>query len=447
MLPDRHRPSRTALVLVAAAAALVVVLLLATAWGITESQPSVKRDTPLSAEPIQRLKSLLLQQDPRQRQGETTQQLHLPASDLDVLLHDGLRRAVQGSARLELAQGAALLEASLPLRQGPLARVAPLRFLAGFGPWLNVRLIVRQDSQGQPDLVALKLGRLPMPPGLALWLVDRGVRQLHLEAEYALAREAIERLKIEPSGVQLTYRWQSAWRDRVKATVVPPADQARLRAYVEQLTSLVAVGRDRPAGRPVRLVDLLLPLLQLADSRAAAQAAVVGSSEAAAEHRAALVALALYAAGQPPARIVPTAQDWPIPAPRQVTLRGREDFAQHFLVSAVIAAEGGGRLADMIGVYKELADTRDGSGFSFNDIAADRAGTRFGQIAAGSPQELQRRLHPSLSDADLLPPVDDLPEFLTAEAFRQRYGDVASPAYREMLALIESRMAALPLLR
>ena len=33
---------------------------------------------------------------------------------------------------------------------------------------------------------------------------------------------------------------------------------------------------------------------------------------------------------------------------------------------------------DAIGVYKEVRDSRGGSGFSFNDMAANRAGTRFG---------------------------------------------------------------------
>ena len=42
------------------------------------------------------------------------------------------------------------------------------------------------------------------------------------------------------------------------------------------------------------------------------------------------------------------------------------------------------RLSDVIGLYKEIEDSRGGSGFSFNDIAADRAGTRFGEKAVAS---------------------------------------------------------------
>ena len=59
-------------------------------------------------------------------------------------------------------------------------------------------------------------------------------------------------------------------------------------------------------------------------------------------------------------------------------LQARPAGPRHLLISAARAAEGGGPLSDAIGVYKEVSDSRGGSGFSFNDLAADRAGTRLG---------------------------------------------------------------------
>ena len=119
----------------------------------------------------------------------------------------------------------------------------------------------------------------------------------------------------------------------------------------------------------------------------------------------------------------------------------------HFLVSAVLAAEGGGRLADAIGLYKEISDSRGGSGFSFNDIAADRAGTRFGQIAANDPKRLQAELSKGVTDEDFMPGVADLPEFLSEAEFKATYGGVGAPAYERMKADIERRVASRPLLR
>ncbi len=132
------------------------------------------------------------------------------------------------------------------------------------------------------------------------------------------------------------------------------------------------------------------------------------------------------------------------------TLAGRSDLAKHFLVSALIAAEAGSPLAQAIGVYKEIEDSRHGSGFSFSDIGADRAGTRFGEIASVSPRrarELAESLASGASEADFMPVVSDLPEFLSEDEFRRRYDEVGSPAYEKMITMIDRRIAALSLLQ
>lgn len=113
----------------------------------------------------------------------------------------------------------------------------------------------------------------------------------------------------------------------------------------------------------------------------------------------------------------------------------------------MIAAEAGTPLADAVGLWKELDDTRrGGSGFSFADLAADRAGTRLGEAAVGDA----RRLQAALADADepdFMPDVAALPEFLSAREFVARYGGVGAPAYERQTAEIESRIDALPLWR
>ena len=68
------------------------------------------------------------------------------------------------------------------------------------------------------------------------------------------------------------------------------------------------------------------------------------------------------------------------------------DLAQHFIVSAVIAAAGGTPIAAAAGVYKELNDARDGSGFSFSDIAADRAGRALRRCSPRSLKQSAREI-------------------------------------------------------
>jgi hypothetical protein len=119
----------------------------------------------------------------------------------------------------------------------------------------------------------------------------------------------------------------------------------------------------------------------------------------------------------------------------------------HYLISAALAAEAGGPFADAVGVFKEVLDARGASGFSFNDLAADRAGTRFGLLARRSPALVQARLAAELRDEDLLPDIRDLPESLRPAEFTARYGAIGSPAYQRLLADIEARLDRLPLYR
>jgi hypothetical protein len=97
-------------------------------------------------------------------------------------------------------------------------------------------------------------------------------------------------------------------------------------------------------------------------------------------------------------------------------------------------------------LYKELQDARGGSGFSFPDLAADRAGTRFGERAvadASSAARLQELAGSGWRDDSLMPAWRDLPEGLQEDAFRRRFGGQDTDAYREVTTEIERRLDAL----
>jgi hypothetical protein len=168
-----------------------------------------------------------------------------------------------------------------------------------------------------------------------------------------------------------------------------------------------------------------------------------------AENRAALVVLAFYVSSKPLAAILPAA-DWLPTKAQTVTLNGRDDFSKHFIVSAALAANAGTPLADALGVYKEIEDSRGGSGFSFNDIAANRAGVRFGEQAAANAEvavKLQQRVSAGIHEKDIMPATKDLPEFMPEAEFKKRYGGIGAPGYERMMNDIERRIAALALYR
>ena len=77
----------------------------------------------------------------------------------------------------------------------------------------------------------------------------------------------------------------------------------------------------------------------------------------------------------------------------RVTLRNRNDLARHFWVSAALTVLSDEERTMTVGIAKELMDsTPGGSGFSFADLTADRAGTLF-TAAATRNQRSARRLH------------------------------------------------------
>jgi hypothetical protein len=126
------------------------------------------------------------------------------------------------------------------------------------------------------------------------------------------------------------------------------------------------------------------------------------------------------------------------------TLRGREDWARHYCLSAALTVLESPFLSDTGGLIKEQLDAlTHGSGFSFGDLAADRAGVRFAEVSTASAAEaaaMQSRLVNGYLTDDFFPPAADLPENLTTEQFRAEYGGVGTQRYRQMIADIEVRL-------
>jgi hypothetical protein len=145
---------------------------------------------------------------------------------------------------------------------------------------------------------------------------------------------------------------------------------------------------------------------------------------------------------------VPEARDWPRPVPRTFQLRNRTDLCQHFTISALLSASAGLPVADAVGLYKELSDSRRRSGFSFTDLAADRAGAMFGLVAtrsAESARRLQSRVAAGVVEDDIMPDIEGLPDGLSDAELTARFGGVGGAAYNELVQEIARRVSSLAL--
>lgn len=419
--------------------ALGAVVLLSTAL---QREPAVVSATELAADDVARAVSLLRTHDPRHAVPGRVSAALLRERELEVLLSHGARRWLPGtSGRVDFARGSAKLHLSTHLGAMPLPGGTAAALAAPFGRWVNLEVEL-QETGGLPIIAGAHVGGLPLPAWAVEALAQRVLARSGLTAEWQLALEVVRRVRFEGDHALVVYAWQLDSASRVMASLLTVAELERLRPYQDRLAAVVAAA----PGWQMPMVQAMTPLFELAAQRSA-----VGH-DAAAENRAALVVLTLFVNGRHVGSVAPAALGWARPRPLRLTLGGRIDFPQHFLVSAALVTEGTSPLSRAIGLYKEVADSRGGSGFSFNDMAANRAGTRFGELALRQPQELQRRVAGgangrALRDDDLLPTVADLPEFLPEAEFRRRFGGVGAPAYEALLSDIDRRVAGLPLLR
>ncbi|WP_292992951.1 hypothetical protein [Nitrosomonas sp.] len=394
---------------------------------VMADQPTVNRVAEFTPAHIERAKHIIKTNDPRTMKPGVLRTLALSQEEVDLTVNYLASRYARGSSRIVLQPGKAMLSASFELPSNP------------FGRFLNISALLH-ESDGFPVFDQLQIGQLSIPEWLADMLFEYALRQLNAREDYRIASDTVKKISVADGRFIVTYDWQADLPDRIRSILLPHEEQARLKAYQERLAENVRSGSGTAE---MTLADVMAPLFRFAAERST-------SGDAVAENRAAIVVLAFFVNGKGLGVIVPAARDWPQLPPHKVLLDGREDFSQHFTISAAIAANAAAPLSNAIGLYKEVDDSRSGSGFSFNDIAADRAGTRFGVLAANNNEsalKLQRQVAAGIRDSDILPRVADLPEFMPETEFRKRFGGIDSPAYKRIMDEIERRIAALPLYR
>ncbi len=398
--------------------ALVILLFLA-----IESRPRIDRHVVFTPEHIERAKQIVDAHRYWVRPGMLAAAKVMPA-DADLAANYLANRLGKGSAQVALADRNAIIHLSLPLQDTPLSG------------YLNLEATL-VETAGLPQLQSVHIGKLSLPDSLTDLLVPHLMSLLRRSPEYRSGLDALRLVKISPGELSIFYRWEGGLSHEVRASVIDKQERERLLRY----QSLLAAN-SRRYGPIVSLAEVLPPLVRLAIGRSV-------NGNALAENRAAILVATFHVLGISLEQILPEAAGWPHPARQTVTVDGRDDFAKHFMVSATIAAYADTALSNAIGLYKEIEDSRIGSGFSFNDIAADRAGTQFGEKAVANEaaaRQLQYRVAAGLKDSDLMPLWSDLPEFMSEAEFKRRFGGIDAPAYRNMMQKIEQRVAALRVL-
>jgi len=130
---------------------------------------------------------------------------------------------------------------------------------------------------------------------------------------------------------------------------------------------------------------------------------------------------------------------------RRITLHGRRDLSQHFWVSASLAVLSDDAKSMTVGIAKEMMDSAGGSGFSFVDLTADRAGTLF-TVAATRNEEsaraMQARIRNGVVIAEFVPNPLDLPEGIGNDEFQVEYGGLGGDRTKKIVEEIRRRLDA-----
>ncbi len=226
----------------------------------------------------------------------------------------------------------------------------------------------------------------------------------------------------------------------ISATFLSKEDQKRMQALQFHLASVV---NELQPGKRVTLDKLLVDVFRFINNQSENN-----TSDPVADNRAAILVLSAYVNRRELDKVAPDIEEWAPIHHRKVVLHGRLDLPRHFMISAMLAVMGGAILSQTVGLIKEFDDSRRGKVFSFSDLFANNAGTRFGQIAIASEaraRQLQQQLSEPLSEADLIPKNGDLPDHLTRKEFEERYGEIGSAAFQQAVRKIKERINAMPL--
>ncbi|MDO9221162.1 MAG: hypothetical protein Q7T90_09050, partial [Thiobacillus sp.] len=372
------------------------------------------------------IKSLFQKHDPRRQTPDVVQSIRLDEAELNRVLNYAVELPRVSGIAAELTPGLATLNATLTVPSNP------------FGRYLNVTAEVAEAPDGI-QIQSLQLGSLPLPGALANWIARRFHHRLLQDKTYAAMTDAFSRVDFAENQATLDYRWHPTLLTQLERKsvefLIAAEDQARMLVYAEQLKTLL---KPYPRGSTVPLVQLVSPLFEYA---------LQAGGDARTENRAALTALAAYLGGVSlPKLLQGDSRSIYRAPPVLLSLYGRRDLAEHFTLSAALSINGGSRLANAIGLLKEEEDAGKGSGFSFTDLAADRAGVRLGERATGdAAAHVRQQLAAARTDADLLPDVRDLPEFMPQAEFDRRFGPVGSARYQRIIEHIDSLLGAHPL--
>ena len=268
-------------------------------------------------------------------------------------------------------------------------------------------------------------------------------------------RHSVKSVSVEGDMTTIVYRpipdlkqRISLFKDRVKEVrdeFALVANPAAVKVYYSQLCKF---GQDGHKAKAISLGYYLAEAYGLAAKRTRF------GGDPVEENKAALMALAIFLGSTRFSSFVGEIQtdelEHCLGYSRNIKLAQRTDLRLHFIYSAAFKVLGDSGISFAIGEFKEMMDSgRGGSGFSFVDLAADRAGIRFAEVALdankGGAIRLQSMALSLISEPLFFPDIDGLPEGIPQVEFDDHYGGVEGRLYGDYVKEIDRRIMQIEL--
>ena len=323
-----------------------------------------------------------------------------------------------------------------------------------FGKYLNVRFGVSPSTSGL-HLNHLSVGSLHFSGDTALDVGESLLNTLAGDALGSHLRGSVKSITVEGDMTTIVYRpipdlkqRVSLFKNRVKEVRDEFALVANPEAVQVYYAQLCKLGEDGHKASAISLGYYLAEAYSLAAKRTRF------GGDPVEENRSALMALAIYAGSTRFESFVGKVRTDELAHcdgySRNTKLAQRKDLRLHFIYSAALKVLGDSGISFAIGEFKEMMDSgRGGSGFSFVDLAADRAGIRFAEVAldanTGGATRLQSMALSLVDESTFFPGIDALPEGISQAEFDSRYGGVEGPLYSQYVKEVDSRLMQVPL--
>lgn len=385
----------------------------------------------LSYDNMNRVKKIIQKAKPSQMRRRQRKKFTISEPDLNLVASYGINQGFKVKnlfIQIQLSENHIKLQSTYRILSTPM------------GDYLNV--IVDFKAQGPKiEIETVKIGRVIIPGVIinpVILFVDRLLMNYAFYQDVKVNSHAIKNISVRKRLLTILYEWDpktiANLQESGKYLLIPEEHQDRLLVYYNHLAWIVKPYK----GKKISIAKILQPMFEFA-----AQQSII-SNNPIMENKALIQVISLYSTKNRINDFIRKERQDEISRPVRVTmiLKGRNDLTKHYLVSAGISVSAGSAIANFIGLAKEVDDSDGGSGFSFADLAADRAGVTLGELAIASTNNaglLQKKMSGTLKESDFMPAIDRLPEGIMKIEFKKEYKDLDSKTYALVNDEISSR--------